>query len=135
MHHWLKNQYRLPKSKSTPVGLTAVRTAKPIRPDKTKSKSATNIQNDKDKMRVQVVYKPPFKFSLKLRKPEKNVVLEKVRKTSSRPAVLVQNPVATPPPPNVAVDLATVDIDSNIHTVQSDLDVLLSDENDYVDID
>lgn len=86
-------------------------------------------------MRVQVVYKPPFKFSLKLRKPEKNVVLEKVRKTSSRPAVLVQSPVATPPAPNVAVDLATVDIDSNIHTVQSDLDVLLSDENDYVDID
>lgn len=87
-------------------------------------------------MRVQVVYKPPFKFSLKLRKPEKNVVLDKVRKSSSRPAVLVQSPVATPPPaPNIGVDLATVDIDSNVHTVQSDLDVLLSDENDYVDID
>ncbi|XP_066149642.1 disintegrin and metalloproteinase domain-containing protein 10-like [Euwallacea fornicatus] len=144
VHHWLKNQYNLPKSKSTPVGLTTVR--KPVlratRPDKSKSRSVANIPNEKDKVRVQVVYKPPFKFSLKLRKPEKiNVVVEPIKK--SRTAFLVQSANKIPDTtcqtvesvkPYDTIDLATVDIDSNVHTVQSDLEVLLSDENDYVSV-
>lgn len=149
VHHWLKNQYNLPKSKSTPVGLTTVRakpTIRATRPDKSKSRSVANIPSEKDKVRVQVVYKPPFKFSLKLKKPEKTcAVVEPVKKPSPRTAILVQklpDPVVTSskpahsvPAPYDTIDLATVDMDSNVHTVQSDLDVLLSDENDYVSVD
>ncbi|KAH1005424.1 hypothetical protein HUJ04_006416 [Dendroctonus ponderosae] len=156
VHHWLKNQYNLPKSKSTPVGLTNIRTKPTIKPrvDKNKSHSVSNIPQEKDKVRVQVVYKPPFKFSLKLRKPDKtSAIVEPVRK-SPRTAILVQSSVAkvpesaaTPkqknagkrtqgvPAPYDTIDLATVDIDSNVHTVQSDLDVLLSDENDYISVE
>lgn len=148
VHHWLKNQYNLPKSKSTPVGLTNIRTKPTIKPrvDKNKSHSVSNIPQEKDKVRVQVVYKPPFKFSLKLRKPDKtSAIVEPVRK-SPRTAILVQS-VATSkqknaekktqgvPAPYDTIDLATVDIDSNVHTVQSDLDGLLSDENDYVSVE
>ncbi|CAH1128593.1 unnamed protein product [Ceutorhynchus assimilis] len=157
VHHWLKNQYNLPKSKSTPVGLTNVRTKptiRPSRPDKSKSRSVASIpSNEKDKVRVQVVYKPPFKFSLKLKKPEKttSAIVEPIKKP--RTAFLVQSSVDLPviaaatsnnnlkspegirPAPYDTIDLATVDIDSNVHTVQSDLDVLLSDENDYVSVD
>lgn len=170
VHHWLKNQYNLPKSKSTPVGLTGgsrsphkkttvVRSQ--VRPDKSKSRSVANIPNERDKVRVQVVYKPPFKFSLKLRKPEKtSVVVEPVKKSTARAAILVQSSdvpkttndrvstaqpktnssaqsgavAAAPPAPYDTIDLATADIDSNIHTVQSDLEVLLS-ENEYVSVD
>ncbi|XP_076258689.1 disintegrin and metalloproteinase domain-containing protein 10-like [Rhynchophorus ferrugineus] len=153
VHHWLKNQYNLPKSKSTPVGLTTGRglhkkaPQRATRPEK-KSRSVANIPGEKDKVRVQVVYKPPFKFSLKLRKPEKNqtsVVIEPVKKSNARPAILVQSemiktpetPVVikpTVPAPYDTINLASADVDSNIHTVQSDLEILLS-ENEYVSVD
>ncbi|XP_063909191.1 disintegrin and metalloproteinase domain-containing protein 10-like [Zophobas morio] len=166
VQNWLlKSQYALPKSKSTPAGLTDKSRRSPhkrptIRPrtDKSKSHSVGNIPNEKEKVRLQVVYKPPFKFSVKLRKPEKtSVVIERVdanRKTEKnkvpRTGVLVRTVKQREPKPSnktsvdnpaVAIDAAPVaspmqvvdspatkpdDIDSNIHTVQSDLEVLLS---------
>ncbi|KAJ8983191.1 hypothetical protein NQ317_016410, partial [Molorchus minor] len=158
VQNWLlKSQYALPKSKSTPVGLTdkAARSTHKratIRPrtDKSKSHSVGNIPNEKEKVRLQVVYKPPFKFSVKLRKPEKtSVVIERVpepvRKAEKKPprtGVLVrtvkekdsQPQQSSKPCTGDTVDAAAVsprvdlnpDIDSNIHTVQSDLEVLLS---------
>ncbi|KAL1518117.1 hypothetical protein ABEB36_001789 [Hypothenemus hampei] len=141
VHHWLKTQYNLPKSKSTPGGLTT--RSRPVMRSCDKSRSIANIPNN-EKVRVQVVYKPPFKFSLKLKKPEKSIG-EPIKKT--RTAILVQQTSSsskdepkpevgssTRPAPYDTIDLAAVDIDSNIHTVQSDLDVLLSDENDYVSV-
>lgn len=88
VQNWLlKSHYALPKSKSTPVGLMDKSRRSPhkrptIRPrtDKNKSHSIGNIPNEKDKVRLQVVYKPPFKFSVKLRKPDKTnncVIVEK----------------------------------------------------------
>jgi disintegrin and metalloproteinase domain-containing protein 10 len=167
VQNWLlKSQYALPKSKSTPAGLTDKSRRSPhkrptIRPrtDKSKSHSVGNIPNEKEKVRLQVVYKPPFKFSVKLRKPEKtSVVIERVadanKKTEKskvpRTGVLVrtvkqrepkQNSKTSVDNPAVAIDAAPIasplqvvdspatkpdDIDSNIHTVQSDLEVLLS---------
>ncbi|KAJ9591389.1 hypothetical protein L9F63_001995, partial [Diploptera punctata] len=76
----------IPKSKSTPIGLTGsaespvkTRTSAIVhhsRAEKPKSRSTGNLQGankngEKEKLRLQVVYKPPFKFSLKLRKAEK----------------------------------------------------------------
>ncbi|CAH1155155.1 unnamed protein product [Phaedon cochleariae] len=144
VQNWLlKSQYPLPKSKSTPAGLTDKTRRSPhkrptIRPrtDKGKSHSVGNIPSEKDKVRLQVVYKPPFKFSLKLRKPDKtSVVIERVAEVPKKPrtGMLVRSvkgeisagvetkggaaaPKVEPIP----------DIDSNIHTVQSDLEVLLS---------
>lgn len=156
----------MPKSKSTPVGLTDKTKRSPhkrptIRPraDKSKSHSVGNISNEKDKVRLQVVYKPPFKFSVKLRKPEKtSVIIERVpdAKKSSRTGVMLRSPVKEPlsdvkdsnpssndpnPPviateepalaPPIATEANPPDIDSNIHTVQSDLEVLLS-ESEYL---
>lgn len=174
----------LPKSKSTPAGLTTrtnrsphkIRPALRSRPDKSKALSVGHLPGEKDKLRLQVVYKPPFKFSLKLRKPEKtSAVVEKTepkRPSGARTGVLISAPKrertrepkrdreykpregvskshkrtktdALPPLPtsapvnNAAASSSTVpappppvrpadDIDSNIHTVQSDLEVLLS---------
>ncbi|XP_060526356.1 disintegrin and metalloproteinase domain-containing protein 10 [Cylas formicarius] len=150
VQNWLRAQYTLPKSKSTPAGLTEKtrrspqkRSAARPRADGIKSRSVGNIPaGDKEKVRLQVVYKPPFKFSLKLRRPEKtSAVIEPVKRLVPRTGVLVRTTIrevakqptetmTTTPP----VDLATVDIDSNIHTVQSDLEGLLS-ENDYVNVD
>lgn len=161
VQNWLlKSQYALPKSKSTPVGLTDKTRRSPhkrptIRPrtDKSKSHSVGNIPNEKEKVRLQVVYKPPFKFSVKLRKPEKtSVIIERVpdavRKPEKAPrtGVLVRTvkelekppvpparepsaaPIATPSADVVEAAELNVNsnIDSNIHTVQSDLEVLLS---------
>ncbi|XP_072400630.1 disintegrin and metalloproteinase domain-containing protein 10-like [Diabrotica undecimpunctata] len=163
VQNWLlKSQYALPKSKSTPVGLTDKTRRSPhkrptIRPrtDKSKSHSVGNIPSEKEKVRLQVVYKPPFKFSVKLRKPEKtSVIIERVpdvvkkpEKAPPRTGVLVRTLKETesskppPPPPQIplppipvseqSVDVvdhhsSAANIDSNIHTVQSDLEVLLS---------
>ncbi|XP_018561635.1 disintegrin and metalloproteinase domain-containing protein 10 [Anoplophora glabripennis] len=154
VQNWLmKSQYALPKSKSTPVGLTDKTRRSPhkrptIRPrtDKSKSHSVGNIPGEKDRVRLQVVYKPPFKFSVKLRKPEKTtaVVERAPQRKPPRTGVLVctvkdakdvkvQRPggekaaAEVPKPPTEL----TLDIDSNIHTVQSDLEVLLS-ENEFL---
>lgn len=184
----------LPKSKSTPAGLTTrtnrsphkIRPALRSRPEKSKALSVGNLSGEKDKLRLQVVYKPPFKFSLKLRKPEKtSVVVEKTEPNPKRPSgartgVLISAPkqrdrkrdrdpqrdrerdrkpregksqkrtktdalppLPTPAPVNNATASSSTappltvpapvppvrpadDIDSNIHTVQSDLEVLLS---------
>lgn len=79
----------LPKSKSTPVGLTStrvpgsrgvvgaagrVRQVTLRRLTDPKARSAGSLtRNDvkNDRVRLQVVYKPPFKFSVKLRKADK----------------------------------------------------------------
>ncbi|CAH0552456.1 unnamed protein product [Brassicogethes aeneus] len=160
VQNWLlKSQYALPKSKSTPVNLADKLKRSPHkRPTirtrtKNKSHSIGNIPSEKDKVRLQVVYKPPFKFTVKLRKPEKTSVLiekqEPVRKPDKphRGGVLIQTvareseeqPVKTKNDTNNKVTIAKIpkannppvdstdNIDSNVHTVQSDLEVLLSD--------
>lgn len=175
VQNWLlKSQLALPKSKSTPAGLTDKSNRSPHkrltnrpRTEKSKARSLGNLPSDKEKVRLQVVYKPPFKFSVKLRKPEKtSVVIErhagrsnkKVEpKNNPRTGVLVrtvkehehkshkasvkhnagQN-VISPEAPAVKAPATSPlqvstpstklpdDIDSNVHTVQSDLEVLLS---------
>ena len=200
VRNWLLNSQSpvdsalLPKSKSTPVGLTGSAES-PVkgmrapavmhhsRSEKPKSRSTGNLQGanktggEKEKLRLQVVYRPPFKFSLKLHKAEKGsgasasvIIVDKSRKRcapgdrkrgmgvsgGTRTAVLLKSrdrkriashrksgtavatPVATAdaPSPSVNVPLPTpdqnqdkeqeADIDSNIHTVPSDLEVLLS---------
>lgn len=169
VQNWLlKSQLALPKSKSTPAGLadksnrpTQKRVVPRPRPDKSKANSLGNIASEKEKVRLQVVYKPPFKFSVKLRKPDKtSVVMERPvisRKPDgrghTRTGVLVRTvkdneskshklpaknntdgaavssaapPVTSPLPVNVLSTKLPDDIDSNVHTVQSDLEVLLS---------
>lgn len=183
--NWLLNSQQtvdsslIPKSKSTPIGLTGaagspVKNRTPAvthhsRNDKLKSRSTGNLQGsnkngEKDKLRLQVVYKPPFKFSLKLHKAEKGsgasasvVVVDKShrrpklgdRKRGGRTAMLLrsrdhkrtannrkehvkESSIATAPavtqelPPPIPAGSHDADIDSNIHTVPSDLEVLLS---------
>ncbi|CAG9795317.1 unnamed protein product, partial [Diatraea saccharalis] len=75
----------IPKSKSIPLGLTdrthrqVQKTTRKTRP----SKSATNLISG-EKARLQVVFKPPFRFSVKICKSDKTkVVLDK----SSKPDV------------------------------------------------
>lgn len=93
VQNWLLNTPRpalITKSKSTPVGLTdktfttgnkgiVPSKASRNKHDKNSSKSVNNLsQGEKDKVRLQVIYKPPFKFSLKLCKGDKTrVVLDK----------------------------------------------------------
>ncbi|XP_075971425.1 uncharacterized protein LOC142973520 [Anticarsia gemmatalis] len=75
----------LPKSKSIPLGLTE-RTHRQVQKGTRKtrpSKSATNLLSG-EKARLQVVFKPPFRFSVKICKSDKTkVVLDK----SSKPDV------------------------------------------------
>ncbi|KAK4881068.1 hypothetical protein RN001_004387 [Aquatica leii] len=161
VQNWLmKSQQALPKSKSTPAGFADKShrsphkrlTNKP-RTEKGKAHSLGNLQNEKEKVRLQVVYKPPFKFSVKLRKPEKtSVVIERHQERVSknpRTGVLVRtvkeqepkhqksvskpisaqnlvHPLNNQPQGNVPANKIPNDIDSNTHTVQSDLEVLLS---------
>lgn len=92
VQNWLLSspQPAMIKSKSTPIGLTdrtfasgskTTNISKAIkgRYDKVNSKSVNNLaQGEKEKVRLQVIYKPPFKFSLKLCKGDKTrVVLDK----------------------------------------------------------
>lgn len=172
VQNWLmKSHAALPKSKSTPVGLTTANARSPHkqRHKKTtaaatnatpKSNSVGNITDkEKEKVRLQVVYKPPFKFSVKLRKPEKTcVVIERVKTSQAtqtpaaaqqphnklsdktdkpRTGLLVRTVNAkcnegvvaatSPMQANLSTALASAnEIDSNVHTVQSDLEVLLS---------
>ncbi|XP_013164878.1 PREDICTED: uncharacterized protein LOC106115840 [Papilio xuthus] len=75
----------IPKSKSIPLGLTE-RTSRQVAKGARKtrpSKSATNLLSG-EKARLQVVFKPPFRFSVKICKSDKaKVVLDK----SSKPDV------------------------------------------------
>lgn len=72
----------IPKSKSIPLGLTE-RTRRQIQKGTRKtrpSKSASNLLSG-EKARLQVVFKPPFRFSLKICKSDKTkVVLDKSSK-------------------------------------------------------
>lgn len=160
VQNWLlKSHNVLPKSKSTPVGLTDKAHRSPhkravIRPktDK-KSHSVGNLPNDKEKVRLQVVYKPPFKFSVKLRKPDKTSAVNKKQdkprqlrtgvliRTVKEPKTALTQTVSKPsansgpttgsspltsPLPNENPGNSGDNIDLNTHTVQSDLEVLLS---------
>lgn len=85
----------LPKSKSIPLGLTerthrqAQKGTRKTRP----SKSATNLLSG-EKTRLQVVFKPPFRFSVKICKSDKTkVVLDK----SSKPDADRKRPDVQPP--------------------------------------
>lgn len=70
------------KSVSTPEKLTLRSPSKPaIAKPKIKTKSVGNLN---EKVRLQVVYKPPFKFSLKLSKNENNVKTQIVGGTRSK---------------------------------------------------
>lgn len=76
----------IPKSKSIPLGLTERSHSRQV-PKSTRktrpSKSATNLLSG-EKTRLQVVFKPPFRFSVKICKSDKTkVVLDK----SSKPDV------------------------------------------------
>lgn len=158
VQNWLlKSQHCLPKSKSTPDGLKDHGQKSPqkravikLRNDKNKSHSVGNLTSDK--MRLQIVYKPPFKFSVKLRKPDKSctgVLAKKPERKSPRTAVLIKTvsenkskktvkPVAANTSTAAATtnvqddlrDISVDNIDANTHTVQSDLEVLLS-ENEF----
>lgn len=161
VQNWLlKSQNCLPKSKSTPDGLKEQGQKNPqkravikLRNDKNKSHSVGNLSSEK--MRLQIVYKPPFKFSVKLRKPDKSCTVQdraalgkKPERKAPRTAVLIKTvsesktkKTAKPPvanPPAIAAtstqddvrDISVDTIDANTHTVQSDLEVLLS-ENEY----
>lgn len=152
VQNWLLKSHQLPKSKSTPAGLTD-KSRSPHkrltkRTEHKKSQSIGNLSSDKDKVRLQVVYKPPFKFSVKLKKPENSpvVVVESRGLKKPRTAVLVRSSgnkereklkknavkptgdegVGTSTSKTTVLKSNNEDIDSNIHTVQSDLDVLLS---------
>lgn len=166
VQNWLlKSQgVGFPKSKSTPERLTEKNRSpnkRPtIRPRNEKSKSVGNIVGEKEKVRLQVVYKPPFKFSVKLKKPDKlsTVVVERgikkaEKKNNPRTGVLVRtvrekkssgsgnrvkpesNAVNLKKSENIVqVQQLPDEIDFNAHTVQSDLEVLLS-ENEFLSND
>lgn len=158
VQNWLlKSQNCLPKSKSTPDGLKEPGLKSPqkravikLRNDKNKSHSVGNLSSEK--MRLQIVYKPPFKFSVKLRKPDKSCTVQDrgviAKRKPPRTAVLIKTvsekkgkkTVKTLPANSSAVaatnaqddvrDIPIDNIDANTHTVQSDLEVLLS-ENEF----
>ena len=67
IEHASKISNIMSKSQSTPEHLASTQRS----PSNTKTKSSTNLTNDK--VRLQVVYKPPFKFSLKFSKNDPNV--------------------------------------------------------------
>jgi disintegrin and metalloproteinase domain-containing protein 10 len=67
IEHASKISNMMNKSQSTPEHLTNMQRS----PNNTKTKSTTNLKDDK--VRLQVVYKPPFKFSLKFSKNDPSV--------------------------------------------------------------
>ncbi|KAI4483296.1 hypothetical protein M0804_008351 [Polistes exclamans] len=152
----------LPKSKSTPVGLTtggnvsgATRLAQsrqngvPRRPlDSREVKSSPGTLARKERARLQVVYKPPFKFSVKLRKADKVAQVPAPAPTSAhnnltrstklpRTGVLLKTKRRDRVRIGRARQIAPTGIgndsgdlpepaNSDLHTVPSDLEVLLS---------
>lgn len=144
----------LSKSKSTPVGLTTPAGA-PARPTPGRVKHVTlrrltdpksrslgslaKNDNKTDRVRLQVVYKPPFKFSVKLRKADKvgqtPGVHGPTRNAGPRTGVLVRTKrdktrIAQVKPihaPNKTINACIPEPPtSDLHTVPSDLEVLLS---------
>lgn len=150
------NATGLPKSKSTPVGLTGAGGRLPAtrqqvalrRPTESKeTKIAANTGARKERAKLQVVYKPPFRFSVKLRKSDKvaqvPAVAANATHATSRPklprtGVLLRTvkkkdrvrigrarQIAPTGIGNSAGDLPEP-ANSDLHTVPSDLEVLLS---------
>ena len=150
------NATGLPKSKSTPVGLTGAGGRLPAtrqqvalrRPTESKeTKIAANMGARKERAKLQVVYKPPFRFSVKLRKSDKvaqvPAVAANATHATSRPklprtGVLLRTvkkkdrvrigrarQIAPTGIGNSAGDLPEP-ANSDLHTVPSDLEVLLS---------
>lgn len=160
------NMSGLPKSKSTPVGLTtggAVGSRAPIsrqqpltsarrsntETGRTEPKNSSGSLARKERARLQVVYKPPFRFSVKLRKSDKvaqaPATTNHVNASGSRTAKLPRTGVllrtakrkdrgvrigrarqiAPTGIGNSGSDLQEP-ANSDLHTVPSDLEVLLS---------
>lgn len=156
----------LPKSKSTPVGLTvsggAVGSRVPVsrqqaltsarRPGaeagRAELKNSSNSLTRKERARLQVVYKPPFRFSVKLRKSDKVAqapaaavnhtnansrttklprtgVLLRTTKRKDRVRIGRARQIAPTGIGNSGGDLPEP-ANSDLHTVPSDLEVLLS---------
>lgn len=156
----------LPKSKSTPVGLTAsggaVGSRVPVsrqqaltsarRPGveagRAELKNSSNSLARKERARLQVVYKPPFRFSVKLRKSDKVAqapatavnhtnansrttklprtgVLLRTAKRKDRVRIGRARQIAPTGIGNSGGDLPEP-ANSDLHTVPSDLEVLLS---------
>lgn len=98
----------IPKSKSIPLGLTekAHRPQKGARKTRP-SKSATNLLSG-EKARLQVVFKPPFRFSVKICKNDKPKTQEKTKPDAERKRsennlvnqAVVPTPVADATPSN-----------------------------------
>ncbi|KYN23340.1 Disintegrin and metalloproteinase domain-containing protein 10, partial [Trachymyrmex cornetzi] len=156
----------MPKSKSTPVGLTAsggaVGSRVPVsrqqaltsarRPGvetgRAELKNSSNSLARKERARLQVVYKPPFRFSVKLRKSDKVAqapatavnhtnansrtaklprtgVLLRTAKRKDRVRIGRARQIAPTGIGNSGGDLPEP-ANSDLHTVPSDLEVLLS---------
>lgn len=144
----------LPKSKSTPVGLTGggarlpPATRQPAsRRNPIESKEAKITGNPvggarKERAKLQVVYKPPFRFTVKLRKSDKVAqvssanangrpklprtgVLLRTGKKKDRVRIGRARQIAPTGIGNSAADLPEP-ANSDLHTVPSDLEVLLS---------
>ncbi|CAL1673863.1 unnamed protein product [Lasius platythorax] len=164
----------LPKSKSTPVGLTAsgggvVASRQPVapvsrqqapisarRPGALEAGRVVELKNSsgslarKERARLQVVYKPPFRFSVKLRKSDKvaqapagaatshanasgrtaklprtGVLLRTAAKRKDRVRIGRARQIAPTGIGNSGSDLPEP-ANSDLHTVPSDLEVLLS---------
>ncbi|XP_072760043.1 disintegrin and metalloproteinase domain-containing protein 10 [Anoplolepis gracilipes] len=160
----------LPKSKSTPVGLTAsgggvVASRQPVapvsrqqapalarRPGALEAGRLVELKNSsgslarKERARLQVVYKPPFRFSVKLRKSDKvaqapagatashnrttklprtGVLLRTAAKRKDRVRIGRARQIAPTGIGNSGGDLPEP-ANSDLHTVPSDLEVLLS---------
>ena len=151
------NATGLPKSKSTPVGLTGAAARLPAtrqqqvalrRPTESKeAKITANSAARKERAKLQVVYKPPFRFSVKLRKSDKVAqvpavaanathaagrpklprtgVLLRTAKKKDRVRIGRARQIAPTGIGNSAGDLPEP-ANSDLHTVPSDLEVLLS---------
>jgi disintegrin and metalloproteinase domain-containing protein 10 len=159
------NMSGLPKSKSTPVGLTNSGGGLGSRPLALRQQALTSVRRTgveigrgelknspnaitrKERARLQVVYKPPFRFSVKLRKSDKVAqtpvttnhtngnsrttklprtgVLLRTAKRKDRVRIGRARQIAPTGIGNSGGDLPEP-ANSDLHTVPSDLEVLLS---------
>ncbi|BES95614.1 Disintegrin [Nesidiocoris tenuis] len=96
VRNWLLNSHIdrtvVRKSKSSPAGFLSAETQRS--PSKTAAKPKRPVDS-KEQVKLQVMYKPPFKFSVKLRKPTQvatSVVKEINQKVRARPrtAIVIQ---------------------------------------------
>ncbi|XP_045493798.1 uncharacterized protein LOC123692979 [Colias croceus] len=119
----------IPKSKSIPVGLTE-RTHRQISKGSRKtrpSKSATNLFSG-EKARLQVVFKPPFRFSVKICKSDKTkVVLDKSSKPELERKRHDSLPQQTCPADLGKSNLNIKHLNSNKNTIDNTTNVQTSD--------